>query len=222
MSRNTSILSIDSLSFSYKENEGRVLKDISLSLKRGESVALLGPSGAGKSTLLRELHKLSSNAAIVHQDLLLVPQLSLFHNVYMGRLDHFSTVTNLLNLILPQKNRLLEIMHLTDKLAISNLMKKKCRDLSGGEQQRVAVARALYRGATICFADEPVSAMDPENADRTLSLLKETSTLIASMHNTTMALKHFDRIIGLKAGEVLFDLPVQEVGSSHLDSLYRL
>lgn len=220
MNKSMDILSIENLSFSYDKKERVILKDITLSIREGESLALIGPSGAGKSTLLKVLQEKTPEASFIHQELLLVPQLSLFHNVYMGKLDSFPTWYNILNLIFPQKREKNAVHTLAEKLHIAHLIKKPCKKLSGGEQQRTAIARALFRGAPLCFADEPVSAMDPKNARHSLSLLHEHATVVASMHNTQLALATFDRVLGLKDGRILFNLAADNVTENHLAMLY--
>lgn len=205
----------------YSDMDQPVLKDFSIELKTSESTAIIGPSGAGKSTLLRVLNKKYSHYASIPQNLLLIPELSVFHNIYTGRLDDFPTIYNLLNLIRPIKKRVREIEELSSRLGIKDLLFKTCKNLSGGEQQRVAVIRALYRDTPLFFADEPVSAMDPENAKKTLKLLTENRRCISSMHNTNLALQFFDRIIGLKNGTIIFDKPADEIDKILLKELYR-
>lgn len=221
MSNHSILLESGPLSVTYPGECKPALDGVSLKVTEGESVAIIGPSGAGKSTLLRILHEEMLESSLIHQEYLLVPQLSLFHNVYMGKLDAFRTMYNLLNLCIPQNKVFKEVYEISKELDIHELIKKKCRELSGGEQQRTAVARALYRDAKVCFADEPVSAMDPENARRTLSLLTSRTTVVASMHNTDLAFAYFDRIIGLREGRVAFDLAADKVSQAQLDFLYR-
>lgn len=211
----------EDITVTYPGEQKPALYGVSLRVCDGESIAIIGPSGAGKSTLLNTLYDSSDEASMIHQEYLLVPQLSLFHNVYMGKLDMYHSLYNILNLCLPQKRVHKEIYRITRELDIHELIGKKCRELSGGEQQRTAVARALFRSAEICFADEPVSAMDTENARRTLRLLTKATTVVASMHNTDLALDYFDRIIGLRKGEIQFDLPTDLVTSTAIEALYR-
>ncbi len=199
------------------------LVDISLQIGQGEKIALVGPSGAGKTTLLRALHEhVAEQSAFVHQYYALVQQLSAFHNVYIGRLDRFSTFENLLNLIKPQQQRLRDIAPILEALGLEDKIFEKTGTLSGGQQQRVAVARAIYRGERILLADEPISSVDPHQADAVMTLmLQSAETVIMSLHAVEVALKFAERIIGLREGRLQFDLPVENVTQPMLEKLYQ-
>jgi phosphonate transport system ATP-binding protein len=102
---------------------------------------------------------------------------------------------------------------------------QRASTLSGGQQQRAAVARALLQGARILLADEPVSSLDPESARRVMDLLHHLNrtqgmTLVVSLHNVAMARKYCDRIIALRAGELVFDGPPLGLDDAKLRSLY--
>ena len=200
-----------------------VLENISLHIRERENVVIIGPSGAGKSTLLRKLYDLQEQrASFVHQDYALVPQLSAFHNVCIGRLDRNSTAHNLFNLIKPNKTELATVRPIFEALGMEEKTFERVSNLSGGQQQRVAVARAVYRDGGILLGDEPVSSIDPHQAGTVLKLLKEKSTtLVLAMHDVQLALAHFDRIIGLRLGRIAFDLPSDQVTDNLLTDLYR-
>lgn len=199
------------------------LKNITLQIDRGEKVALVGPSGAGKTTLLRTLYEsVAGQPSFVHQNYSLVPQLSAFHNVYIGRLDRNSTAYNLLNLLKPQKKSLQEIVPILRELGMDEKTFDKAGALSGGQQQRVAVARAIYRGEDILLADEPVSSVDPHQAGTVMELIMQNAeTVVVSLHAVEFALKFAQRMIGLRDGEVEFDLPAGAVTQMMLTELYR-
>ena len=203
------------------------LQHVTFQIEQGEKIALIGPSGAGKTTLLRRLYEKSQNrnqkkeSAFVHQDYSLVPQLSVFHNVYMGRLDQNSAITNLKNLIRPQRNILAEIELVLADLDLSEQINQKAGTLSGGQKQRTAIARALYRNSRILLADEPVASIDIQQAVAVLDLIFErTETVIASLHAVNFARQYAQRIIGLRQGRILFDLPSQKVTDEMLNKLY--
>jgi phosphonate transport system ATP-binding protein len=199
------------------------LHNVSLHIYRGEKVALIGPSGAGKTTLLRTLYERAADrSAFVHQDYALVSQLSVVHNVYIGRLDRYSTFENLRNLLRPRKHVLDDILPLLRALGMEDKRFDKVGTLSGGQQQRVAVARALYRGESIVLADEPVSSIDPHQAGTVLALImQQAETVIMSLHAVEFALKFAERIIGLRQGRLHFDVPTARVTQAMLRDLYQ-
>ena len=200
-----------------------VLRDISLRIQAGEKVVVVGPSGAGKSTLLKKLYELRQNdSAFVHQDYALVPQLSVFHNVCIGRLDFNGTLYNLLNLVRPKKEQRQRVQPILDALGIGDKSFAPVHSLSGGQQQRVAVARAIYRNSSVLLGDEPVSSIDPHQANAVLQIIKGSSeTVVLSLHDVDLALELFDRIVGLRAGRIVFDLPSAEVSGPMLADLFK-
>ncbi len=199
------------------------LRGVDLRVERGEQLVVIGPSGAGKTTLLRLLQALRpADCACVHQDYALVPQLSAFHNVYAGRLDRNSTLANLVDLVRPRRRVVEELRPLFRDLGMEEKLFEAVSQLSGGQQQRVAVGRALYQGGSVVLADEPVSAVDPHQAGDVLELLKAgCETAVVAMHDVDLALRHFDRAVGLREGRVAFDLGSTEVGDGRLEALYR-
>ena len=199
------------------------LQAVSLQIFPGEKVALIGSSGAGKSTLLNKLYQLqAAQSAYIHQQFALVPQLSVFHNIYIGRLDRQPLLRNLQNLLRPQRARVAEIAPLLAHLGLQEKLHTRVGELSGGQQQRVAVGRALYRGGKILLADEPVSSLDVRQGEAIVKLIMETEkTVVASLHSVDLALNFARRVIGLRQGRILFDRPSEQVNQPLLDALYR-
>lgn len=223
------------------------LAGVSLSVELGERVALIGPSGGGKSTLLgvaagltsptsgtaatfgveldglddRERRKLGARLGIVAQDLALAPSLRVVHSVNGGRLGQWSTWRAVRSLVRPADfsdvQRSLAAVGLEDRIGA------RTGDLSGGEQQRVAVARVLHQAPDLVLADEPTSSVDPELADVVMSQLAPPGrgwTLLVSVHDPDLALRHVDRVVGLAAGKVAFDSPASDVEQADIDQLY--
>lgn len=217
----SALFTLDGESVAYENNVA--LKSVSLQIRKGEKVALIGPSGAGKTTLLRTLYeRAAGRSSFVHQHYALVPQLSAFHNVFIGRLDQHSTTFNLLNLIKPQEKILVEIIPILSQLGMEEKTFERVGALSGGQQQRVAVARAMYRGEDILLADEPISSVDPHQATTVMELIMQSAeTIVLSLHAVDFALKFAERIIGLRDGEVRFDLPAEKVSQTMLGELYE-
>ncbi len=204
-------------------NGEAVLTDVSLAVDAGETVVFVGESGAGKSTLLAHLYALCRDqAALVPQDLGLADNLSVFHNVYMGRLDRNSLWTNLRNLFWPANACAREVKQLLTDLSLADKMGERPTELSGGQRQRVAVARALYKGADIVIGDEPVSALDETLGRDVLDLLvSRHQTALLALHDVEAALAVADRMVGLKNGRVHFDKAPAHVTRAELQYLYE-
>lgn len=214
------LLSLQGEDISY--NGFVALRNITLTISRGEKVALIGRSGAGKTTLLKRLYQLNPElCAFIHQHHALVPQLTVFHNIYMGRLDAHSVFQNIRNLILPARRIVDEIEPIAEKLGLREKLFSRVGELSGGQQQRVGIGRALYRGGSILMADEPVSSLDVvQRAEIMECIVNAGQTVISSLHSINLSQQYFQRIIGLKNTTILFDLPVEQVSESHLAELY--
>ncbi|OHV10636.1 phosphonate ABC transporter ATP-binding protein [Kushneria phosphatilytica] len=200
-----------------------VLDNITLELRDGERVALLGRSGVGKSTLLDAIRlELGEKAAWCPQEQGLVGALSVYHNIYMGRLERSSTWRNLRNLIRPDPTAWQAIAELCHLLGIADVLRQPVESLSGGQRSRVAIARALYQARPHFLGDEPVASVDPHQGDRLLTLITERHGLcLIALHQRELALSHFDRVIGLTRGRVALDADTSSLTLEQLDALYR-
>ncbi len=225
------------------------LAPLDLTVAPGERVALAGPSGSGKTTLLyilagllppdrgqllidsrpisklRPGRELSEAVGLVQQQLDLVPQLPVVQNVLAGRLGQWGLMRSLASLFSArERDAALEAL---SRLGIADKIDERTSQLSGGEQQRVAIARLMLQAPKIVLADEPVSSLDPARADEILKLLTGLAdntggALIASLHAPDLIREHFSRVIGLRQGVLQFDIPARELTSSVLDALYDL
>ena len=200
-----------------------VLAAVDLTIHEGERVALLGRSGAGKSTLLNTLYdSLAASAALIPQAAALVPQLSAFHNVYMGRLDRHSSWRNLRELVWPAKATLAEVEAVLARVGLAEALRQKAGSLSGGQAQRVSVARALYNGRPIVLGDEPVSALDRSQGGRVLATIHAThGTSVLALHDVALALSHATRIVALKDGRIALDAPSADLTEADLAPFYE-
>ena len=175
----------------------------------------------------RELRSKRSHIGFIPQDLGLVPNLRVSQNVLSGRLGEqgiFQALLPLMNSKSPEHERVLTIL---DKLGIGEKLFHRVDSLSGGERQRVAIARALYQDSRYLLADEPLSALDPARARETIALLVEIArendlTLLLSMHDIELAREFVPRLVGLRAGRVLFDGAAGEISEEDLSALYTL
>ncbi len=224
------------------------LAGVRLSVAAGEHVAIIGPSGAGKSTLLglanaslapsagavrvlgldparlpaSGLRRLRARIGTVHQRLHLVPQASVLENVLMGRLGTRSALATALAAWRRRDRE--EVRALLDEVGIADKLFERVDRLSGGEQQRVAVARVLYQAPELVVADEPLASVDPARSAEVLRLLLRAArgrTLLLSTHRLEPVLPCFPRVLALRAGRVVFDRRRGEVSPDDLASLYR-
>lgn len=214
------IFNLENETISY-ENK-KVLDSISLSIKKGEKIALLGSSGSGKSTLLKRLYELKSEeVSYLPQDLGLVNNLTSYHNVYTSTLQNKSTIYNLINLIRPFKKELNEVSKILKELEVEGKLLTKSLNLSGGQKQRVAIAKSIYSGKNILLADEPISALDEYICKKSIEVMhKSFDTIICAMHNVDLAIENFDRIIGIKSGKILLDKQTTSISKEDVSRLY--
>jgi phosphonate transport system ATP-binding protein len=184
-------------------------------------VAVLGHDLAG----MQPGAELSRLVGIVAQQFDLVPTLSALQNVLAGRLGVWGFWRSLVSLVAP-RDRSIALASL-ERVGVANMAYRRAGRLSGGEQQRVAIARLLVQDPAVILADEPVSSLDPARAEDVLSLLvgiarESGKTLIASMHAVDLAVLHFDRLIGVRNGQVRFDVLAGQVQQADLAELYEL
>jgi len=223
------------------------LDGVSLQLRPGERVALLGPSGAGKSTLLAVANGLLSPAAgqvlwrgeprargararrrqqarigTLWQDLRLIDELTVQQNLNCGRLAQWGWPRAVLNLLLPlETNACRDTLRQLD--LDPDLLEQPVSLLSGGQRQRVAIARLLRQHPTLLLADEPLASLDPRLAQELLELLllhgQAPRALLLSLHRPDL-LAGFDRVVGLRAGRLMFDQPAASLEPAQLEALY--
>lgn len=214
------LVELDQESLGYGDQV--IIRDVSLSLHAGERIALLGESGVGKSTLLAALRpRLGQQAAWCPQHHGLVGPLSVYLNIYMGRLDQHSALVNLWNLARPLPRAWQEIAELCGPLGLEGMMKRSVSRLSGGQRQRVAIGRALHQQRDIFLGDEPVASVDPHQALALLELIDQRHRgSIIALHQRELALTHFDRVWGLADGRLVLDAPSNRLSLADLDALY--
>ncbi|MYM63333.1 ATP-binding cassette domain-containing protein [Pseudomaricurvus sp. HS19] len=220
MTEDALLFRLTGVSHSYGEQP--VLHGIDLCVRRGEKLALLGPSGAGKSTLLNLLYEQRpGECALQPQGGALVELLSVYHNIFMGGLDRVGTLASLWNLVRPLPAARRDITAMAHQLGLEEKLWHSVDRLSGGQRQRVAIGRALYRQQPIYLGDEPVSSLDPLQAQLLLShVLAQHETAVVSLHNRRLALENFDRVVVLRDGRICCDSPAAALSSEQLDAWY--
>lgn len=215
---------IEGIGLSKSYGSLQVLKSVNISIKQGEIVSITGPSGAGKSTLLQLLGTLEHpqegellyNGEAVSQ--LKSNKLAAFRNENIGFIFQFHHLlpefTAIENVCMPgliqgiSKNEaMISASELLHKLGLGSRLEHKPNELSGGEQQRVAVARALMNNPKVIFADEPSGNLDTENAEELHNLFLELrkdfgQTFVIVTHNEDLAAMA-DRVIKMKDGEII-------------------
>lgn len=225
------------------------LADVTLAAARGERIAVIGPSGAGKTTLLRllgaalrptdgvlslldaapwalpagALRGLRARIGVVHQAPPLPQRQRVVTAVLAGRLGQWPLWRSVASLLYP-----LDIAGARAALArldLGDRLFDRCDRISGGQLQRVGIARVLYQQPDLVLADEPVSALDPALARQAVRVLVQdatarNATLVASLHAVDLALAEFPRVVGVRDGRIAFDLPATDVSEARLRELY--
>ena len=219
--QDSNIIEIKNLNKWY--GDFHVLKDINLTVKKGEIIVVCGPSGSGKSTLIRcinyleqfqkgsivvdgielmddvkKIKAIREEVAMVFQHFNLFPHLSILDNL---------TLAPIWVKKMPKKDAIAMAMKYLERVGIANQAHKYPNQLSGGQQQRVAIARSLCKNPKIMLFDEPTSALDPEMVaevlDVMIELAKEHKTMVCVTHEMGFAKKVADRIIFMDEGQIV-------------------
>lgn len=241
------MIHIRNLRKSYGNNH--VLHGIDLDVKAGEFVVMLGLSGAGKSTLLRCLNglnrpdggtltvgqidlmqkhsrrELARHVAMVFQHHNLVPRLSVRKNVLTGRLGQVGTLASMLQFF--QRGDIVLAESCLERVGLAHKADERTEDLSGGQMQRVGIARALAQQPKVILADEPVASLDPKTARSVLHYLREATremgvAVVCNLHQVDYAREFGDRVVGLAQGRVVFDGPAHALDSAALEAIYHV
>ncbi len=230
-------------------NGVKALDDVSLTIDQGEFVGIIGLSGAGKSTLIRAINRMhditggSLTVDGVEVDALKGRELRLFRRRIGMIFQSFNLVTrtsvlrNVLVSFAPDlplwrvllgiytKENKIKALEALDSMGILEKAYTRCDELSGGQMQRVALARTLAQNPKIILADEPVAALDPVTATvvmddfRKINREKKISVLI-NIHHVDLALEYVDRIIGIKNGRIIYDGKAADINDAILCEIY--
>jgi len=230
-------------------NGHTALDGVSLSVGAGEMVVILGSNGCGKSTLMkcvvglnrpsggsvevagRDLAALRGGAlraarlpvALISQHANLVKRRSVLANVCTGALGRHRSLATTLGRV--PKSEIEPARGFLDEVGLLHLAPQRAGTLSGGQAQRVAVARALAQRPQVVLADEPVASLDPEAADDVMRLLRRLATddglaVVAVLHQPDLAARYADRLVGMRGGRVEFDERASAVGAQRIANLY--
>ena len=227
---------------------GRVsaLAGVDLTVDAGERVALVGPSGAGKSTLLATTAGLvaptsgsvlvagappgaggrrerSRRVGLMYQQHELVGPLAARHNIQAGLLGRWGLLRSLAALLLPVEAPVAR--QVAARLGIDEHLDVRTDRLSGGEMQRVALARLLVQGPALALADEPVASLDPATSHSVMKYLKQLQaeegiTILANLHFLSLAREYGTRVLALKDGRAVFDGPPDEITDERFTEIY--
>jgi len=231
-------------------NGTEALKNVTLDIEQGEFVTIIGLSGAGKSTLIRlvnkmhdvtagelivndvkvddsltgkSLRKFRRNIGMVFQSFNLIGRTSVLKNVLSARVADIGFFKSLFG-IYSLEDKVISLNAL-EKLGILEKAYSRADQLSGGQMQRVALARTLAQEPKIILADEPVASLDPITATQVMKDFEKINkefniTVIANMHHVDMAMKYATRVIGIRDGEVVYDGPTTDVNNDILKMVY--
>jgi len=224
---------------------------VNLAVSPGQMVGIIGRSGAGKSTLLRLINRLidpdagritfngtdvtalrgrplrswRARCAMIFQGFNLVDRLDVLTNVLVGRLGYHHTLPSLIKHF--SKTEKAMAVQALEQLDMVETALQRADTLSGGQQQRVAIARALVQEPELILADEPIASLDPHNAAKVMDALKTINTdygitVICNLHHIETAREYCDRIIGMRAGRLIFDAPPPRLTRSEVSEIYGI
>jgi phosphonate transport system ATP-binding protein len=227
-----------------------VLKDVNLSIQKGEFITIIGPSGVGKSTLLmainastailrgelfvlgealhsisgQGLKRLRSRIGVIFQGYNLVKRLSVLDNVASGMLQQVSLFPAMLKYYTSNQYR--KIYDCMKIVSLEQEALKRCDRLSGGQMQRVAIARALAQEPEIILADEPISSLDPVSAKKVMETLREVNrnygiSIVSNLHQLNYAKEYCTRVVGLHNGQIVFDGSPDLLTQEVVDHIYH-
>ncbi|TJZ91234.1 phosphonate ABC transporter ATP-binding protein [Paracoccus gahaiensis] len=227
------MLDLNGLTKTYKTGD-RAVNDVSLSVPKGQIVGLIGPSGAGKSSLIRCINRLVEPTAgritlagteltglgpralrrqrrrigMIFQEYALVERLTVMENVLSGRLGYVSFWQSFTRRFPPAD--IARAYALLDRVGLLDHADKRADALSGGQRQRVGIARALAQDPELLLVDEPTASLDPKTSRQIMRLLTEICAerdlpAIVNIHDVALARQFLPRIVGLRAGQVVFD-----------------
>ena len=173
-----------------------------------------------------ELRRTRRRIGTIYQQHNLVPSLTSLHNTLCGGLGRWSLMQTMRSMFNPAKADVEHAMHALELVGLADKRHARADELSGGQQQRLAIARVLMQKPEVILADEPIASLDPALAEEILSLLIRVGfdgkrTLVVALHKVELALEHFPRVVGLRAGSVCFDRPPAGVPEDLLHDLYR-
>jgi phosphonate transport system ATP-binding protein len=225
------------------------LVSVDLSVPRGQVMALIGPSGAGKSTLIRcvnrlveptsgtvlldgaELTRLGINQlrrerrrmGMIFQEYALVERLTVMENVLSGRLGYVGFWASWFRRF-PRKD-IEEAFRLLDRVGLAHMADKRADALSGGQRQRVGIVRALMQDPQLLLVDEPTASLDPKTSRQIMRLIVELCNerglaAIINIHDVALAQQFAERIVGLRAGRIVFDGVADALGAEQLTAIY--
>jgi phosphonate transport system ATP-binding protein len=228
-----------------------ILKDVSLTVPQGQAVALVGANGAGKSTLLRcclrliepdngaisllgrdvrglrraALRQLRAEIGFVFQRHNLVAQLSVLSNVLHGAQSRHSGPRVWYQSLAPRALRE-EAMHCLEQVGLADFAARRADRLSGGQSQRVAIARTLMQRPRLMFADEPVASLDPNAGEEVMELFadlirRQGLTLVFTSHHIDHALRFGDRVVALRKGAIALDASSGVLDAQTLRQIYE-
>lgn len=226
-----------------------ILDDISFSIENNELVALIGSSGAGKTTIMncitgivkadignieffgksiediRDRKQFAREVGIIRQSLDLIDNLSAINNALIGRFNEWSTMNSIKNLFSTVDKDL--AINALNSVGLKDKYNTKVKFLSGGEKQRVAIARLILQDPNIILADEPVSSLDPTRSKEVMKLLIEIAKsknkcLLAGMHSIDLVREYFDRAIGIKNGKIIINKKVKDLTDEEFKEFYKL